>query len=70
MAELDEASRVAQTSAGPIEFASSGAGPILLLFHGGPGGHDQGLILQPLVEEGFRLVSPSRLGYSSDSWSS
>lgn len=63
MAELDEASRVAQTSAGPIEFASSGAGPTLLLFHGGPGGHDQGLILQPLVEEGFRLVSPSRPGY-------
>ena len=63
MAALDEGSRVAETAAGPIEFASNGEGPTLLLFHGGPGGHDQGLILEPLVAEGFHVVSPSRPGY-------
>lgn len=56
--------RMAQTSAGPVEYAEAGSGMALLSIHGSGGGHDQGLaIASDLVGEGFRTVAPSRFGY-------
>jgi pimeloyl-ACP methyl ester carboxylesterase len=57
-------SRIAQTSRGPIEYATAGDGPPVLLVHGAGGGYDQGLLLgRPLADKGFRLIAMSRFGY-------
>ncbi len=58
-------SLVAQTSRGPVEYARQGAGPVLLVLHGGLGGWDQALFLgQDLrAETCFTVLAPSRLGY-------
>jgi pimeloyl-ACP methyl ester carboxylesterase len=57
-------SRIAETPCGPIEFASRGEGPAILVVHGAGGGYDQGLeFAEPLVAYGFRVVSMSRFGY-------
>jgi len=57
-------SRVAQTPCGPIEFASEGEGPVLLLVHGAGGGYDQGLdFAEGFARLGFRVVTMSRFGY-------
>jgi 2-hydroxy-6-oxonona-2,4-dienedioate hydrolase len=57
-------SQVAQTACGPIEFASVGSGPAVLMVHGAGGGFDQGLDFgTQLAEAGFRVVSMSRFGY-------
>ncbi|HKB71666.1 MAG TPA: alpha/beta hydrolase [Thermoanaerobaculia bacterium] len=59
-----EGGAVAQTRCGPIEYASVGAGPVLLAVHGAGGGWDQGLDLAgPLAAKGFRVVAVSRFGY-------
>jgi pimeloyl-ACP methyl ester carboxylesterase len=56
--------RIANTSAGPIEYAEAGAGVPLLSIHGAGGGYDQGLAnVADLVGAGFRVVAPSRFGY-------
>lgn len=55
-------SNLAQTKCGPIEYASRGEGPPLLVVHGAGGGFDQGLLLgEPL--RGFRIIAVSRFGY-------
>lgn len=55
---------VIETAHGPIECASVGAGPAVLMLHGTPGGSDQGLALaRVLALGGYRVVSPSRPGY-------
>lgn len=57
-------SRIAQTPCGPIEYASVGEGPVLLLVHGAGGGYDQGLdFAQDFARVGFRVVTMSRFGY-------
>jgi 2-hydroxy-6-oxonona-2,4-dienedioate hydrolase len=57
-------SQIAQTRCGPIEYASAGAGPPVLLVHGAGGGFDQGLELgEALARAGFRVIAPSRFGY-------
>jgi 2-hydroxy-6-oxonona-2,4-dienedioate hydrolase len=57
-------STIIQTSSGPIEYAESGAGPVILAVHGAGGGFDQGLdILRPLADRGFRIIAMSRFGY-------
>jgi len=58
-------SLVVQTSRGPVEYARQGAGPVLLVLHGGLGGWDQALFLgQDLrAETCFTVLAPSRLGY-------
>jgi pimeloyl-ACP methyl ester carboxylesterase len=57
-------SEIAETGRGPIEYATAGAGPPVLLIHGAGGGYDQGLLLgRPLLEKGFRVIAPSRFGY-------
>jgi pimeloyl-ACP methyl ester carboxylesterase len=58
---LRTGSRVAETSAGPIEYVLRGEqGPVILFLHGAPGGYDQAPQDPP---EGFRLLAPSRPGY-------
>ncbi|MHA1137492.1 MAG: hypothetical protein ACTSSE_13485, partial [Candidatus Thorarchaeota archaeon] len=46
LSNLHKNSKVATTSAGEIEYALKGSGPVLLMLHGGPGGYDQGLLEQ------------------------
>ncbi|MGJ4945824.1 alpha/beta hydrolase [Bradyrhizobium sp. HKCCYLS1011] len=56
--------RIAQTSAGPIEYAEQGTGIPLLASHGAGGGYDQGLaVVGDLVDHGVRIIAPSRFGY-------
>ena len=63
-AEASRGGRIANTSAGPIEYAEKGAGIPLLSIHGAGGGYDQGLAsVADLVGNGFRVIAPSRFGY-------
>jgi len=56
--------RVAQTAAGPVEYATVGDGPPLLSIHGAGGGFDQGLTLAAdVIGDGYRVIAPSRFGY-------
>lgn len=53
-----------ETARGPIECASFGAGPPVLIVHGTPGGCDQGQALATILAlRGHRVVAPSRPGY-------
>ncbi|RLC68279.1 MAG: alpha/beta hydrolase [Chloroflexi bacterium] len=62
--KLAEGSELVETSAGVVEYATSGEGPKVLGVHGGIGGYDQGLVLcRPFVENGFSAICPSRPGY-------
>ena len=64
LAERSARSLVAQTAKGPVEYASLGSGPAVLVIHGGFGGHDQGAMFIPgLTNAGFRVIAPSRPGY-------
>ncbi len=57
-------SQIIETKCGPIEYASVGEGPPVLVVHGAGGGYDQGLwIARDNVGEGFRIIAPSRFGY-------
>ncbi|NVM46671.1 MAG: alpha/beta hydrolase [Candidatus Lokiarchaeota archaeon] len=52
-----------ETTMGKIHFKLTGEGPVLFFMHGGPGGIDQGFLLESLVEEGYSLLVVSRPGY-------
>jgi len=55
---------VVDTDLGPVEYRTAGEGPPVLVVHGSPGGSDQGLLLgRFLVQQGFRVLAPSRPGY-------
>lgn len=57
-------SNVVDTRCGPIEYASRGSGPPVLVVHGAGGGFDQGLALGGrLIDHGYRVIAPSRFGY-------
>ncbi len=57
-------SQVIETKCGPIEYATMGEGPPVLVVHGAGGGYDQGILLaQIMVGDGFRIITPSRFGY-------
>lgn len=57
-------SQVVETDCGPIEFATYGEGPPVLVVHGIFGGFDQGLVIaRGNVGKGFRSIAPSRFGY-------
>ena len=57
-------SQVIETGCGPIEYATVGEGPPLLVVHGILGGFDQGLVIaRGNIGEGFRSIAPSRFGY-------
>ncbi len=61
---LEGDSCVAETSRGPVEYASLGEGPAILVAHGGGGGYDHGLNLARRVGvPGFLFVAISRPGY-------
>ncbi|HET6980571.1 MAG TPA: hypothetical protein VFI53_00445, partial [Myxococcaceae bacterium] len=56
-------STVVDTRCGPIEYASRGSGPPVLVVHGAGGGFDQGLALgERLIDHGYRVIAPSRFG--------
>ncbi len=64
IALLDGGSEVAETRAGPVEYLAGGDGPVVLVFHGAPGGYDQAMLLgSTLRDEGFQVIAPSRPGY-------
>jgi pimeloyl-ACP methyl ester carboxylesterase len=57
-------SQVVATRAGPIEYATYGMGPPVLVVHGVLGGFDQGLYIARMqVGDGFTSIAPSRFGY-------
>jgi 2-hydroxy-6-oxonona-2,4-dienedioate hydrolase len=61
---IAKGSQLAQTPCGPIEYASAGEGPAVLIVHGAGGGIDQGMdAAQGLADAGFRVVTMSRFGY-------
>ncbi len=64
LAQLERGSQIAPTAAGPIEYFSSGEGPVILGMHGTPGGYDQvKLVGGDMVGSGFRVIGWSRPGY-------
>lgn len=64
LAHLNAASTIAETTAGEVEFVQSGEGPVVLVFHGAPGGFDQAMLYgSALLESGFQILAPSRPGY-------
>ena len=63
-ARVSAGSRLANTAAGPVEYADIGEGAPVLAIHGAGGGFDQGLELaRPLLKSSFRVIAPSRFGY-------
>lgn len=57
-------SQVIQTACGPIEYATRGEGPPVLVIHGAGGGYDQGLFISEIFLNGdFRVIAPSRYGF-------
>jgi len=63
-ARVASGSLTADTRCGPIEYASVGEGPPVLVVHGAGGGFDQGLDLGgPLSLHGYRVIAVSRFGY-------
>lgn len=63
-AKVRAGGRIAETVAGPIEYAIAGKGTPLLSIHGASGGYDQGLLIAAaLVGDTFLTIAPSRFGY-------
>lgn len=63
-ARISSGSKLISSPCGPIEYAEAGAGMPVLVIHGAGGGFDQGLeFAQPLIENGFKIIAPSRFGY-------
>lgn len=62
---LESNSILVQTKSGEVELSDSGGtGPVVLVFHGAPGGYDQAELLgSPLARAGFRVLAISRPGY-------
>jgi pimeloyl-ACP methyl ester carboxylesterase len=63
-AQVRSGSKLAETSAGVIEYATRGGGPAVLALHGAGGGYDQGLMIAgAFLGDGFKVIAPSRFGY-------
>ncbi|KKL96613.1 hypothetical protein LCGC14_1842730 [marine sediment metagenome] len=54
---------VMETAMGKIHYKLIGEGPVLFFMHGGPGGIDQGVLIDDIVQEGYSLLVVSRPGY-------
>lgn len=53
-----------ETRLGAVEYQMEGAGPVVLVLHGSPGGYDQGMAWAHLfAQDGSTLLSLSRPGY-------
>lgn len=64
LSQLEAAGHIAQTSAGPTQYAMTGdSGPVILFAHGTPGGFDHTPFFSASGLEGYRLLTPSRPGY-------
>ncbi len=64
LTSLDARATVLETACGDVQVAREGQGPSVLVFHGGPGGFDQGLgWCQHLLAGGCEVLAPSRPGY-------
>jgi len=61
--KVESGSTIAETVAGPLEYAEMGEGKPLLMIHGAGGGYDQGLLVARDFADGFRVIAPSRFGY-------
>ncbi len=61
--QVQSRSLVVQTAHGPIEYASYGEGPAVLVVHGAGGGYDQGAFLTNMMPGDFRWITMSRFGY-------
>lgn len=62
--ELQAGSRIAATACGPVEYASAGSGPAVLVIHGAGGGYSQvAAISNLLATSGFTAIAMSRFGY-------
>ena len=63
-ATLAANSQVVETAQGPLEFATLGQGPPILILHGSPGGYDQSLVFaQTLALPTYQFICVSRPGY-------
>lgn len=63
-ARVSSGSELISTPCGPIEYADVGTGAPVFVIHGAGGGFDQGLeFARPLIDDGFRVIAPSRFGY-------
>ena len=60
---VDAGGTIAETSAGPIEYAETGDGEPMLVIHGAGGGYDQGLMIASDFGKDYRVIAPSRFGY-------
>lgn len=61
---ISSGSQMIHTDCGPIEYATLGEGPPVLVLHGTSGGWDQGIgVARGLVLHGFQIIAPSRFGY-------
>jgi len=58
-----EDGEVIETTTGKLHYKLSGNGPVLFFMHGGPGGIDQGIFLDHMIDEGYSLLVVSRPGY-------
>lgn len=56
-------SQLAQTLKGPIEYTALGEGPVVLVCHGTSSNCFSVDLMQPLVDAGFCVLTPSRPGY-------
>jgi len=54
---------VMKTATGEIHYKLTGEGPVLFFMHGGPGGIDQGILIDDMVQEGYSILVVSRPGY-------
>ena len=54
---------VMKTEMGEIHYKLTGEGPVLFFMHGGPGGIDQALFIDGMVQEGYSILAVSRPGY-------
>jgi pimeloyl-ACP methyl ester carboxylesterase len=53
-----------EMTSGIVEYQMEGAGQVVLMFHGSPGGYDQGLAMGHFLDlSGFTLLTLSRPGY-------
>ena len=61
---IEGVSSVVASPYGDIEFTQGGSGTPVLVIHGSGGGYDQGeLLVDALLGDGFRWITPSRFGY-------
>ena len=64
VAQCVQASELAQTARGPVEYSKVGQAPWILALHGSPGMHDGVTnFFNRWVENGFGVIAPSRPGY-------